>query len=78
VSLALEGRGGMTDGFVHINHTHAIRYSYQEDFYSYATLSLDPEELRLSVKKKLGIDWDPASVGEPLARQAVFVGLYDG
>ncbi|KAK7064321.1 protein phosphatase 2C 4 [Favolaschia claudopus] len=52
--------------------------SHQEDFYHYATLSLDPEELRLSVKKAHGIDWDPSSVGDVLARQAVFIGIYDG
>jgi protein phosphatase PTC6 len=42
------------------------------------TLSLDPEELRLSVKKAHGLDWDPSSVGDVLARQAVFIGIYDG
>lgn len=52
--------------------------SHQEDFYAFATLSLDPEELRLSVKKKLGIDWDPTAVDEKVARQVMFVGIYDG
>ncbi|KAJ7487475.1 protein serine/threonine phosphatase 2C [Mycena galericulata] len=52
--------------------------SHQEDFYSFATLSLEPEELRLSVKKAHGVDWDPSAVGDALARQAVFVGVYDG
>jgi len=51
---------------------------HQEDFYGFATLSLNPEELRLSVKKFHGIDWDPSKVGPVLARQAVFVGIYDG
>ncbi|KAJ7071141.1 phosphatase 2C-like domain-containing protein [Mycena amicta] len=51
--------------------------SHQEDFYSFAALSLDPEELRLSVKKAHGIDWEPSSVGA-LSKQAVFVGIYDG
>ncbi|KAJ7225633.1 protein serine/threonine phosphatase 2C [Mycena pura] len=50
---------------------------HQEDFHSFATLSLDPEELRLSVKKAHGVDWDPSSVGV-LSKQAVFVGIYDG
>ncbi|KAJ7275160.1 phosphatase 2C-like domain-containing protein [Mycena haematopus] len=45
--------------------------SHQEDFYSFVTLSLDPEELRLSVKKAHGVDWDPLI-------QAVFIGIYDG
>ncbi|KAH9044787.1 protein serine/threonine phosphatase 2C [Lactarius pseudohatsudake] len=52
--------------------------AYQEDFHSFATLSLDPQELRLTVSKQLGIDWDPESVGHPFSRQAVFVGIYDG
>ena len=52
--------------------------SYQEDFHSFATLSLNPEELRLTVSRHLGIDWDPESVGYPFSRQAVFVGIYDG
>jgi protein phosphatase PTC6 len=52
--------------------------SYQEDFHSFATLSLNPEELRLTVSRHLGIDWDPESVGHPFSRQAVFVGIYDG
>ena len=52
--------------------------SYQEDFHSFATLSLNPEELRATVSRHLGIDWDPESVGHPFSRQAVFVGIYDG
>ncbi|KIL71812.1 hypothetical protein M378DRAFT_115364 [Amanita muscaria Koide BX008] len=52
--------------------------SHQEDFYAYATLSLNPEELRSSVKKAHGIDWDPDTVGKPFSRQAVLVGIYDG
>ena len=53
-------------------------FSHQEDFYAYATLSLDPEELRSSVKKSLGIDWHPEKVGHAFNRQAVFIGIYDG
>jgi len=52
--------------------------AYQEDFHSFATLSLNPEELRLTVSRHLGFDWDPESVGHPFSRQAVFVGIYDG
>ncbi|KAF8898867.1 phosphatase 2C-like domain-containing protein [Infundibulicybe gibba] len=52
--------------------------SHQEDYYAFATLSLDPEELRISVKQSHERDWDPKSVGDVLARQAVFVGIYDG
>ena len=51
---------------------------YQEDFHSFATLSFNPEELRATVSRHLGIDWDPESVGHPFSRQAVFVGIYDG
>jgi protein phosphatase PTC6 len=39
---------------------------------------LDPEELRSSVKKSLGIDWHPEKVGHAFNRQAVFIGIYDG
>ncbi|KAI0051888.1 protein serine/threonine phosphatase 2C [Auriscalpium vulgare] len=51
---------------------------YQEDFHSFATLSLNPDELRLTVQKHLSIDWDPHDIPKALARQAVFVGIYDG
>ncbi|KAJ7492734.1 phosphatase 2C-like domain-containing protein [Mycena latifolia] len=52
--------------------------SHQEDHSSFVTLSLDPEELRLSLKKAHGLDWDPSSVPDVLSRQAVFIGIYDG
>ncbi|KAI0694866.1 protein serine/threonine phosphatase 2C [Cytidiella melzeri] len=52
--------------------------TYQEDFYSFSALSLDPDELRLSVKKFHDIDWDPAALPQVLARQVLFVGIYDG
>ncbi|KAJ2920813.1 hypothetical protein H1R20_g16280, partial [Candolleomyces eurysporus] len=52
--------------------------SHQEDFYGFSTLSLDPKELQLSVKKRFGVDWDPSLVPETLSRQVVFVGVYDG
>ncbi|KAG6851211.1 hypothetical protein H0H93_015221 [Arthromyces matolae] len=51
---------------------------HQEDFYAYATLSLNPEELRASVKKSLGIEWDPITVGDAFSGQVTFVGIYDG
>ncbi|KAH8120113.1 phosphatase 2C-like domain-containing protein [Phellopilus nigrolimitatus] len=50
----------------------------QEDSHQFATLILNPEELRLSVKKSFGIDWDPHAVGDAFARQVLFVGIYDG
>jgi len=52
--------------------------SHQEDFYGFATLSLNPEELQLSVKQTHGLDWQPEQVGSLLARQVLFVGIYDG
>jgi len=52
--------------------------SHQEDFYSYAALSLPTEELKLSLKKSFNIDWDPTLVPESLAREVLFVGVYDG
>ncbi|KAG6818034.1 hypothetical protein H0H87_009189 [Tephrocybe sp. NHM501043] len=52
--------------------------SHQEDFYAFANLSLDPDELQLSVKKALGVDWDPKTVGDAFSRQVTFVGIYDG
>ncbi|KAJ3870243.1 phosphatase 2C-like domain-containing protein [Lentinula novae-zelandiae] len=52
--------------------------SHQEDFYAFAALSLDPEELQVSLKKSLNIEWDPNLVGDVFSRQAVFVGIYDG
>jgi protein phosphatase PTC6 len=39
---------------------------------------LDPAELRESVKKAHGLDWDPQKVGDAFSGQAVFVGIYDG
>ncbi|KAI0931899.1 hypothetical protein AcW1_000824 [Taiwanofungus camphoratus] len=50
----------------------------QEDFYAYAALSLDPEELRLSLRKHHHTNWDPSSLPPALARQVLFVGIYDG
>ncbi|KZT05883.1 protein serine/threonine phosphatase 2C [Laetiporus sulphureus 93-53] len=50
----------------------------QEDFYAYVAVSLDPDELRLSLKKAHRIDWDTSSIPDALARQVLFVGIYDG
>ncbi|TRM66440.1 phosphatase 2C-like domain-containing protein [Schizophyllum amplum] len=52
--------------------------SHQADHYAFTALSLDPEELRLSVKKHFDYDWDPAAVGDGFNRQVAFVGIYDG
>ncbi|KAG9314268.1 phosphatase 2C-like domain-containing protein [Chiua virens] len=51
---------------------------HQEDYHAIAALSLDPDGLRLSIKKAFGIDWEPENAADPIARQVVFVGLYDG
>jgi protein phosphatase PTC6 len=56
----------------------ASLFSHQEDFYAFSALSLNPEELRLTVKKHFSIDWDPTQVDNLVARQAIFVGIYDG
>lgn len=52
--------------------------SHQEDYHAIAALSLDPEGLRMSIQKSIGIDWEPENAIDPVARQVVFVGLYDG
>ncbi|OAX44172.1 protein serine/threonine phosphatase 2C [Rhizopogon vinicolor AM-OR11-026] len=52
--------------------------SHQEDYYAFASLLLDPEGLRASLNKTLGINWTPKNSNDPLTRQVVFVGLYDG
>jgi protein phosphatase PTC6 len=56
----------------------SVPSSYQEDFYAFATLSLNPEELQTSIKKSLGINWDHTLVGDTYSRQVIFVGIYDG
>lgn len=52
--------------------------SQQEDSYSFAQLSLNPEELRLSLKKQHDLDWDPKALSEESASEVFFVGIYDG
>ncbi|KAG6336119.1 hypothetical protein ID866_2957, partial [Astraeus odoratus] len=51
---------------------------HQEDYHAFASLSLDVEGLRLSIQKNLGFDWVPENPADRVARQVVFVGLYDG
>ncbi|KAF9523621.1 phosphatase 2C-like domain-containing protein [Crepidotus variabilis] len=51
---------------------------HQEDFYAFATLSLNPAELQKGLKQFHKVDWDPSAVGDPHSRQVLFVGLYDG
>ncbi|KAI9060606.1 protein serine/threonine phosphatase 2C [Trametes sanguinea] len=52
--------------------------SHQEDFSAYAALSLDPAELARTFKKAHNVDWDPSGLPSTLARQVLFVGIYDG
>ncbi|KAF9056492.1 phosphatase 2C-like domain-containing protein [Panaeolus papilionaceus] len=50
--------------------------SHQEDFYGFATLNLNPEELKVSLNDALRVSWQPS---DPLlAGQVLFLGLYDG
>lgn len=51
---------------------------HQEDYYAFASLLLDPEGLQAGLKRTLGIEWTPKNISDPLSRQVVFVGLYDG
>lgn len=55
-----------------------ISSSHQEDGHSVCCLTLEPDELQMSLKQHHGIDWSPDSVGRDLAGQVVFVGIYDG
>ena len=52
--------------------------SYQQDFYGFATLSLDPHELQYTLRTKLDYEWDPSDLPDFIARQVHFIGLYDG
>lgn len=52
--------------------------SYQQDFYGFATLSLDPRELQYTLRTKLNCNWDPSGLPDFIASQVHFIGLYDG
>ncbi|KZS93140.1 protein serine/threonine phosphatase 2C [Sistotremastrum niveocremeum HHB9708] len=52
--------------------------SYQEDHFSIQGIDVDPLELKLSLKRLSGFDWDPRSLPEPFAGQILFAGIYDG
>ena len=41
-------------------------------------MTLNPEELQLTLKKAHYFDWDPSYLPPALARQLLFVGIYDG
>ncbi|KZV75491.1 protein serine/threonine phosphatase 2C [Peniophora sp. CONT] len=51
---------------------------YQEDFYSFATLGIDPEELQLTVRRHAEVEWDPKMVPDTFANEVAFCGIYDG
>lgn len=76
----LQLRGAIEGKFLRKSNIPIIETSpsHQEDYHAIAALSLDPEGLRLSIKKTIGIDWEPENPIDPIARQVVFVGLYDG
>ncbi|KAF9787224.1 phosphatase 2C-like domain-containing protein [Thelephora terrestris] len=52
--------------------------AYQQDFYGFATLSLNPHELQHTLRTKLNYDWDPSGLPEFITSQVHFIGLYDG
>jgi protein phosphatase PTC6 len=70
IAFAIAVRVGIPDRLITCSH--------QEDFYAFSALSLDPEELRISVKASHGLHWDPTAVDALAARQVLFVGIYDG
>lgn len=76
----LQLRGATEGKFLHKDNMSVVETSpsHQEDYHAIAALSLDPEGLRLSIKKTIGVDWEPENAIDPIARQVVFVGLYDG
>jgi hypothetical protein len=51
------------------------KFNSTEGFHSFARPSLNPEELRLTVYRLIGIDWDPESVGHLFSTQALFVDI---
>ena len=63
--------------FITLTHTFSAN-SYQQDFYGFATLSLDPNELIYTLRIKLGYEWDPSGLPDFIARQVHFIGIYDG
>lgn len=52
--------------------------SHQEDYHTFASLSLDVDGLRRSIRRSLGFEWAPENPNDRVARQVVFIGLYDG
>lgn len=52
--------------------------AYQQDFYGFATLSLDPHELQYTLQTKFHYEWDPSDLPDSIANQVHLIGLYDG
>ncbi|KAG8948598.1 hypothetical protein FRC04_009500 [Tulasnella sp. 424] len=51
---------------------------YQEDAHTVTAIHIPPTELRHSLNRYFGLNWDPGHIGETLAGQVVFAGIYDG
>ncbi|KDQ09269.1 hypothetical protein BOTBODRAFT_58766 [Botryobasidium botryosum FD-172 SS1] len=51
---------------------------YQEDSHTVAAIRLDPEELRPTIERKLGLHWNPRKVDSEYDGQFLFAGIYDG
>lgn len=51
---------------------------YQEDAHTITTIHLPPTELRHSLQRFFDLTWDPGHIGDTLAGQMVFAGIYDG
>lgn len=52
--------------------------SYQEDAHTVTAVHIPPAELRHSLIRYFGLNWDPGHIGETLAGQVLFAGIYDG
>ncbi|KAG8903793.1 hypothetical protein FRC00_014491, partial [Tulasnella sp. 408] len=51
---------------------------YQEDAHTVTAVHIPPAELRHSLIRYFGLNWDPGHIGETLAGQVLFAGIYDG
>lgn len=51
---------------------------YQEDAHTVTAVHIPPAELRHSLVRYFGLNWDPGHIGETLAGQVLFAGIYDG
>lgn len=51
---------------------------YQEDAHLVTSINVPPQELRHSWQRYFGINWDPGHIGDTLAGQMLFAGIYDG